>query len=380
MKADLAIVNRTFWPKSLTIGEGHFLLAKLASDEGFKTIVISEDHSKEVHIGLIEREFNFNLIKIKLFGDSSSSLVVRIIDTVLFSFWAFINLCLTRPKNVYVATDPPIAAPLMVYIYCKVFRAKYIYHYQDIHPEIANIVINLNPYFYKFLKGIDKLIQDSAYKLITINEEMKMYLQSRTQNSPEIRTIHNPATIEFDRNASSKTKGIVFCGNAGRLQRIPLLLKSISTYSKAGGSLPITFIGGGIYATEISKLASELNNVEYLGIIDANKCNSILSSFEWAILPIEDEITKYAFPSKTSAYSVAGSKIISICSNNTSVSNWVEKNKIGFNVEPIEEKIVDALFKIENNEVQINMPDKDKISSYFSPDYFAKEIFECLQL
>ena len=49
-------------------------------------------------------------------------------------------------------------------------------------------------------------------------------------------------------------------------------------------------------------------------------------------------------------------------------------------MEPIEEKIVDALFKIENNEVQINMPDKDKISSYFSPDYFAKEIFECLQL
>jgi len=368
---DLAIINRSFWPKNQIIGESLLQLGESASNKGKDVVIITQ------HTGSLKKiaekfgrgsDLLFRSCKSR--SDSSTKLMFRIIDAVVFMLWVFWNLLVTRPKKIYISTDPPLVVPFVVFIYSKISKASYVYHLQDIHPEVANIVVKLNPMLFSFLKKIDGLVIRHASSIITITQTMKDEVVTRSNTKSHIYLIDNP-TASFDRSTQLKIKGFIFSGNLGRLQRIPLLLKSIEKYKAKGGMLPFLFIGGGVFANEIQELSKKYTDIEYSGLVDAKKANELTLGYEWALLPIDDEVTKYAFPSKTSSYVSCGVKILSICSNHTSVAKWVLNNNYGVNSLPNVDDLVDAFFEIENGLTISNEPaDRD----YFSIEHFVQNI------
>jgi len=368
---DLAIINRSFWPKNQIIGESLLQLGENASDKGKDVVIITQ------HAGSLKKiaekfgrgsDLLFRSCKSR--SDSSTKLMFRIIDAVVFMLWVFWNLLVTRPKKIYVSTDPPLIVPFVVFIYSKISKASYVYHLQDIHPEAANIVVKLNPMLFSFLKKIDGLVIRHASSIITITQTMKDEIVTRSNTKSHIYLIDNP-TASFERSTQLKIKGFIFSGNLGRLQRIPLLLKSIEKYKAKGGVLPFLFIGGGVFANEIQELSKKYTDIEYGGLVDAKKANELTLGYEWALLPIDDEVTKYAFPSKTSSYVSCGVKILSICSNHTSVAKWVLNNNYGVNSLPNVDDLVDVLFEIENG-LTVNNESVDR--DYFSIERFVQNI------
>ena len=199
---------------------------------------------------------------------------------------------------------------------------------------------------------------------------MKNEIIARSKTKCKIHLVVNPA-VSIVGIAQDKIKGFVFSGNAGRLQRIPLLLKSINKYKEQGGVLPFLFIGTGVYSDEIYMLTNKYKDIKYKGLVDTNTANDLISRYEWALLPIEDEITKYAFPSKTSSYVSCGSNILSICSDQTCVAKWVVNNNFGINILPKVDDLVDVFFKIENG-LSINKKSIDL--NYLSIDNFIHKI------
>ena len=369
---DLAIINRSFWPRNQIIGEALLQLAEITANQGKNVVVITRggsDLKKIAHkFGRGQKVF---FKSCKPGSDSSSGLFVRIFDAFIYMFWTFWSLLLTRPKKVYVSTDPPVLVPFVVFLYSKVFRASYTYHLQDIHPEAANVVTRLSPILYSLLRRIDGMVVRRSANIITITETMKHEIIARSGIRSNIHLVDNPtvATCGF---AEGKTKGFVFSGNAGRMQRIPLLLKSVREYKNQGGVLPFLFIGAGIYSNEIRSLSKEYDDVTYEGLVDANIANELTEEYEWALLPIEDEVTKYAFPSKTSSYVLCGTNILSICSGWTAVAKWVVDHNYGINTSPDVDSVVKAFFRIEKG-VAINPRKIDE--NYFSIERFVKNIY-----
>lgn len=368
---DLAIINRSFWPKNKIIGESLLQLGESASNKGKDVVIITQ------HTGSLKkiaekfgRGSNLLFRSCKSRSDSSTKLMFRIIDAVVFMLWVFWDLLVTRPKKIYVSTDPPLIVPFIVFIYSKISKSSYVYHLQDIHPEAANIVVKLNPMLFSFLKKIDGLVIRHASSIITITQTMKDEIIARSNTKSHVYLIDNP-TASFDRSTQSKIKGFIFSGNLGRLQKIPLLLKSIEKYKAEGGMLPFLFIGGGVYANEIQELSKKYTDIEYGGLVDAKKANELTLGYEWALLPIDDEVTRYAFPSKTSSYVSCGVKILSICSSHTSVAKWVLNNNYGVNSPANIYDIVSIFFKIENG---LTINNKLSDCDYFSVERFVKNI------
>ena len=100
-----------------------------------------------------------------------------------------------------------------------------------------------------------------ASSIITITQTMKDEIIARSNTKSDIYLIDNPA-ISFDGSVQLKTKGFVFSGNLGRLQRISLLLKSIDKYKKICNYIDIS---GGIESSgvkDISKIDIFLNRVK----------------------------------------------------------------------------------------------------------------------
>jgi hypothetical protein len=190
---DLLIVNRSFWPVYPVVGEGLLQIAEdLASSK--KVAVILQDHANiNKHLKEFKRGVGVNFFPIRAFSNSSSSLVKRVLDSIFFMFWVFFCLIKTRPKNIYVSTDPPILVPFIIAIFSKIMNFKYIYHLQDIHPEASNVVVKINKILFNLLKKIDNFTMRQASLLITLNKEMKIEILKRINIKKEIAIIENPS-------------------------------------------------------------------------------------------------------------------------------------------------------------------------------------------
>ena len=204
---DLVIINRSFWPTYPVIGEGLLRLAEnLASCKN--VAVITQNHKNlKKKLKESKRGFGVRFYTSLAFSNSSSSLIKRVLDSLFFMIWVIFCLTITRPKNIYVSTDPPILVPFIVAIYSKITKINYIYHLQDIHPEITNFTIKINSYFYNFLKALDNFTMRHANLLITLNEEMKTEIKKRSNTQKQIVIIENPSVpLNIEEN-SKKKKG-----------------------------------------------------------------------------------------------------------------------------------------------------------------------------
>ncbi|MBD3727047.1 MAG: glycosyltransferase [Moraxella osloensis] len=379
-RCDFAIINRSFWPKSQIIGEALLQLAEQSVENHRVCVITQSDVDLQMELKKAGRGEGVIFKACKARSNSATNLFWRMVDAVIFMLWTFWSLVLTRPKKVYVSTDPPVLVPFIVFIYAKLFRAQYVYHLQDIHPEAANIIIPLNKWVYKFLLRIDSIVMRHASAIVTLTDTMRQVIIERTNTPVPIYLVDNPAVPGNQDNLTAKQPGLVFTGNAGRLQCIPLLLAAIKVYYQQGGNLPFVFAGGGVFSSDIAKLTAEFEKISYLGLISPREAQALNANYEWALLPIDDEVTKYAFPSKSSAYLISGASILSICSDDTAVAKWVNENGYGLNVAPDEDALVKAFFALERREIEPVIFDnthlKQKLSITNFVDSLARIIFK----
>jgi len=374
---DLAIVNRGFWPEGQLIGEALLALAEKSAESKRVCVITQSDENIRKALNNSKRGGKIHLKECHSRSNANSNISVRLLDGFIFMLWTIYSLITTRPKKVYISTNPPIFLPFVIFLYCAIFRAKYYYHLQDIHPEAANIVLPLNKKVYLFLSWIDSIVMRHATGIMTLSEEMKEHILTRSKTTTPILLIDNPALIEKNTAIINKTKDVIFCGTAGRFQKIPLLLESIKKYLHNGGMLNFTFVGRGVYQAEIQLMSEEFNSVSYLGFLSAKEAEYIVSQHHWALLPIDDEVTNYAFPSKSSSYVVSNCHILAICSENTSVSNWVKNNKLGIVSNPDVKSIISHFKSIEQWD-KTNKRHNHKLD--FSISYFVEKTLDFIEI
>ncbi|MGI2168924.1 glycosyltransferase [Shewanella sp. MF05960] len=350
-RLDLAIINRSFWPAYPVIGEALMRFAEQQSCSQSVAVILQDHVGIKNHLVREKRGQGVQFYPCHALSVSGSSILRRAVDAVFFMLWVLSILLLKRPKKVYISTDPPVLVPFIVMIYCKLFRANYVYHLQDIHPEAANVVIPVHPLLFRILKGMDSITMRHADLLITITKEMATQITKRSSTVSPIKLLVNPS-VSFEHVVvpSIKKTGFTFCGNAGRLQRMPLLIQAIKQYCEAGGTLQFVFAGAGVYANELQQLAEIYVNVSYKGLVSASEAAQLSADYEWALLPIEDEVTRFAFPSKSSSYVFSGAKILALCGARTSVAEWVTKNDLGIVIEPSLDSLCQTFFAIESGE------------------------------
>jgi len=203
---DLVIINRSFWPVYPVIGEALLRLAENLSHSK-KVAVVMQDHDNiKDHLKKNNRGLGIKFFLSKAYSNSSSSLIIRILDTIFFSFWVIFCILITRPTNIYISTDPPVMVPFIVAVLSKIMNIKYTYHLQDIHPEATNTIKKLNLNLFKFFKKIDNFSIRNANSLITLNEEMKEVIISRSNTINKISIIENPSIILKTTKSTEKKK------------------------------------------------------------------------------------------------------------------------------------------------------------------------------
>lgn len=374
-----AIVSRSFWPDNPAIGEALLLLAESLGKQSDSLVITQVSKSFHELIKNSSRGENVIFSTLPSLTDSSSPIVLRIGELLLFTGFTFASLVWHKPDQVYVATNPPVFTPLAVRWYCGIFNKKYIYHLQDIHPEITSIVTGKRNVITQLISHIDTKTVAKASSIITLTEQMRSYINKRAKRVLTIKLLPNPSVQGAESEAKiNRVKGFVYCGNAGRLQRIPLLIEAIKKYLDEGGSLPFVFAGGGLFKDDLQQLANTYANVTYKGVLSAHNASRLLHEYSFGLMPIEDEVTDYAFPSKSSSYVFSGCEVIAICGKDTSVASWVRENELGYVVEPEIEALTNLFHKLEKLPLSEHLIDS-RFFEKLTPAYHAKALEEILK-
>lgn len=357
----ITIINRDLGEHAGAIGVG---LTDFATNMALAENVQIITSSNSLDLVKLSQNNKIQLSHVKSMTSSNSNIFMRLLETFYFSIFVILDLCKTKPKIVYVTSNPPIIIPFLVYIFCSFYKAKYIYHVQDIHPEATNIILKLPRLVIRFFKYIDTLTLKNADVVITLNQDMKNTLLAR---APAIRItlLDNPAVkLKLEETRLCKINGAIFCGNAGRLQHMEVLLDAIDTFlTEDTGDFVFAFVGRGIYSERLAQMAKKHTRFKYYGYVSATEALRITSIYKWALLPIVGEVLKYANPSKLPTYIAAECQVISIVSKASSLANIIKTHNLGFNLEPTMDDLIEGFRKLSQCEINFNGYHEFKISS-----------------
>jgi glycosyltransferase involved in cell wall biosynthesis len=370
-KSKVVIINRGFWPNSDVPGSSLLTLAEHLSSEHDTFVLTQSDIDIEKYCHVRNKAIKVRIKSCKLFTNSNSRVLSRAFESIYFSGWLLMSLILIRPNYIYVTTDPPLLASLIVTLYKKISNAEFTYHLQDIHPEASKIVLKLPLWLFKLLVRIDNFSLKNAKSIVTLTPNMRDYICHKRGILTPIHIIENASSFPI-KNRKRQYQSIIFAGNFGRLQDIPLIISAVDLYMQNKGTMRFTFIGSGVYKRIIEELSDKWENVDYLGYLPIEEAIEVISEHEWGLLPVKTEVLKFAFPSKTSAYIAAGCNILAVCEKNSSLADWVEKNLIGEVSSPSINNIVDTFFMIERKRPIYNR--RKTNSLIYSFDHFANKL------
>ena len=274
-----------------------------------------------------------------------------------------------------MSTDPPVLVPLLVGIYSRFFNAKYIYHLQDIHPEAAHSIRPINKFLLAILKLVDSWTMKNACLCIALSNDMEKTIFERTYGKAKTCILVNPSVDLSGLEPKARSHAFSFCGNLGRFQRVPLLIDAIQAYVMQGGTMDFVFAGGGLYSNSILELSKKFPQVTYEGKVSSKRAAEINFECTWALLPIEDDVLKYAFPSKSSTYVCTYTSILGICGLGTSLAKWIAQNNLGMTSRPNVEDLVQSFKKIEMTRMDApNIGNREKMRMKFSIDSFVEKL------
>jgi len=119
----------------------------------------------------------------------------------------------------------------------KIVGARFIYHMQDIHPEVSEFAGGMmgKSWFGKIFRWLDNQTIQRATKVVVLSKDMANTIKTRNLGEIPIHIINNFALGSVDVGDSvqteySKSEGkfrIVFAGNLGRFQNLERLTEGV---------------------------------------------------------------------------------------------------------------------------------------------------------
>ena len=255
------------------------------------------------------------------------SKIIRRLDMVAFPLRVFLyalKKMLGKSYYDYVvtATIPPVINGLSGVASSKLLRAEFIYHLQDIYPEVGATTgfWKKGGLIERTLLRIDSYSCSAAYKNVVLSHDMANTLNGRNLNSLSVEVINNFLLESFGQSDLTKYRAdtgnirvteAIFAGNLGRFQGLELIVEAICTLDE---NLPfrMTFLGDGVMEEKLKKLAKGNTKIRFLPRVSFDEAQRIIASSDFGVVALESEVFRFAYPSKTLTYLGLGLPILLI--------------------------------------------------------------------
>ena len=288
--------------------------------------------------------------RISLLNERRKDLLFRGFNAFLYSVRLFLHILFGRRYDlVVVSTFPPILVAFLACLACKIRRCRFVYHCQDIHPEVSMAIRGKSSgAWLSLLQRIDEWTCGHASTIVVLSEDMRGTLLERSPTAHlNIRIINNFELPQFDSatqvneivdfpdaevggQIASNAFRVVFAGNFGRFQSLDTVVRAAALL-KDMGEIRIVLIGDGVMQAELKELCEGLScdNVDFMPFQTPTVAKRLISQADFGLVTLRQGMYRVAYPSKTMTYLSAGRPLIVMVEQASELAKSVAAERLG---------------------------------------------------
>ena len=218
----------------------------------------------------------------------------------------------------------------LIAIYAKkILKKQIIYSVWELYPEIAEKLNQLNSNFIlRVFKSIDNYCMKIVDRVVVNSDELNEYIKLNRNINNNITTIYHFSTNPVVSNPP-RNKKIVYTGNLGLPQNVESFIKMFNSSKK---EYQLSIYGAG---TEYDKIKQyESRDISINEYMSRDKLLEAVKDSTFALVSLAPEITVEGFPGKTFDYLKMNKILIGYSNPNSGLAKFIEKFKVGINIDP----------------------------------------------
>ncbi len=392
----ILIIHRYFSPDKTSCSEILYNLACFLSNK-INNVEVITGYPQRNHFKITRQELkyfdkisNLNIVRLALIKESYSA-IPRIFNAFFMGAVIFVKSIFNRYDIVICTTSPPVITALFSAIASKIIGSRFIYYCMDINPEIGMLTGDLsNPIVVKTMLILDKWTCSQASPIIVHSESMKQSIIQRFSGKKKLNfSIINSLTTQECNSKNNLSKKlnprvfkIIYAGNLGRFQGLENVIRAFSLIKKKD-AFELIFLGDGILKSKLFKLSKKLKtNVRFINQIDYQSAKELIREADIGLVPLAENLYKYAYPSKTMTYLEQGCPIIALIEEESDIAKIINSKKFGFVVSLKDhEKLAHLIENLSSDQSWKQSYKKAAINAYkenFSPEIILKKWFNVI--
>lgn len=351
----ILIIYRHFWPDSPPYASMLRTLAQRMADNGHSVEIWCEqpcykesDLAKE---SLRQETINgITVTRLRRFPLANIGLM-RKLGSFAFAARVLLKSAVARIRGerydlIWSASIPPVIQGVSARMVARIFGAKFLYHIQDIYPELASHMGYLkrsNP-IYKLLAMMERTTRRKADRIITLSQDMANKVAELSGHSDNICIINNFGLQSFDEKAKtnapitiesepkSETINFIFAGNLGVFQKLENVIDAMHLAKRDDAML--TFMGEGKALDMLKSRSQNADNIQFLAHRPFEQARTEIAKADIGIVSLEAGVYQFAFPSKTLTYWDLGLPALVIVEPDSALAKFCTEREVALVVAP----------------------------------------------
>lgn len=342
----ITIVYRYFWPDTPPYATMLRDMSEWFVSAGHEVEVITAQPAYKPKAGIPtqpRREMinGVNIRRVRLFKERGVGLI-KAINAGLFVISAFLILLFGKKRDlIWTATIPPVLQAFAMMIVSKIRGSKFLYHMQDIYPEIATVSGHISKLFpVKLFRWLDCITQRQSEAIVVLSDDMKGAIRTRGVDVKNVSVINNFTLVLNDEAVDTLARApvddepvrFIFAGNVGRFQNLTALVDAFATIP--GNEAILKIVGDGRAKVDLMAHVQEssINNVFFLDHMSVDDAFQELCKSHVGVVSLSPNIFQYAFPSKVLTYMAANLPLLAMVENESALAKMLKQRELGSNV------------------------------------------------
>lgn len=337
----ILLTHRYFWPDTApyalmlrAIGEG-------LCEDGHEVHVFASKPSYRGGVTAPARE-DLGALKVRrswVFQERRSNPALRALNVVLYCLALFWRVLMLRPDVVTASTFPPVLAAWWASLAARLVGAKFVYHMQDIHPEVSRYSGGRlgRGFVGKLLTWLDNQTLRRSAAILVLSPDMADTLATRGLGDLPIHVLNNFQLDDFDGGdpppsdlARDPAKiRVIFAGNLGRFQNLPLLAEGVARCFTAHPELELFFLGDGAALPDLKARWGDHPQVRFGPFLPFAQARPLIEDAQVGLVSLTPDIYRVAYPSKLLTYAGLGVPVLALVEPESQLAQELVRAGIG---------------------------------------------------
>lgn len=342
----VSIVHRHFWPEALTYALMLRDISAALRADGHEVTVISV---KSEHSSAEQDRTQMpgvRVLRIPLLAERRDTWGRRLLNTGWYLVSMTVLLACQRGIDVIVvATTPPVLPAWLVAVVSRIKGARFVYHYQDLHPEsLATVGAIRNARAVRLLRSMDDWSSRRAARRVVLSRDMGEALVARSGRAAlDYHVINNfdptEDAVQGGEGGAVRLPGtglrLLFAGNLGLFQGLEQLVRAMTRIGEQT-RFSLVFVGDGALKDKLKRDAGALldRTIYFLDRCSPNRAKAFMQAADYGVVSLSPNVIRYAYPSKVMSYLSAGLPLLAVVEDDSELAQLVREERIGVSCAP----------------------------------------------